>query len=148
MIGLADRLAEQRINIGALSKNEARKRRRKAMELASRVIEKGITISGWHKSYRRGSGKKGKRFTPTIPSYMIARQIYGNSLELGTDTIIPKDLGKEVKEFLGGRFSERDYYVDREYLEKRGALKEWREYRARTLLEYPRGKQSNEEPQQ
>jgi hypothetical protein len=146
MISSADKLVEQRINIGALSRSEARKRRRKAMELASKVIEKGVINTGWHKSYRRG--RKGKRFTPLIPSYIIAKQIYGDSLELGIDIIIPKDLGEEVKRFLGGRFSERDYYVDREYLEKRGALKEWREYRARTLLEYPRGKQSNEEPQQ
>jgi len=148
MIDLADKLVEQRIGIGALSRVEARKRRRKAMELANKVIEKGVINTGWHKSYRRGGGKKGKRFTPTIPSYMIARQIYGDSLELGTDIIIPKDLGEEVKGFLGGRFSERDYYVDREYLEKRGALKEWREYRTKTLLEYSRGRQSSEESKQ
>jgi hypothetical protein len=120
--------------------------RKIAKALAKKVVEKGEIISGWHKSPRRG--RKGKKFTPLIPSYIIAKQIYGDSLELGIDIIIPKDLGEEVKRFLGGRFSERDYYVDREYLEKRGALKEWREYRARTLLEYPRGKQSNEEPQQ
>jgi hypothetical protein len=143
MISLADKLVEQRINIGALSRSEARKRRRKAKELANKVIEKGVINTGWHKSYRRG--RKGKKFAPPIPSYVIARQVYGDPLELGTDIIIPKDLGEEVEEFLGGRFSERDYYVDREYLEKRGALKEWREYRARILLEYSRGRQSNEE---
>jgi hypothetical protein len=128
-------------------------RRARAEELkniaeAIKVIEKGIVIPGWHRSYRGGSGKKGKRFTPLISSYMIARQVYGDPLQPGIDTVIPKDLGGEVKSFLGGRFSETDYYVDREYLEKRGALKEWRKYRARTLLEYSRGKQSNEESQQ
>jgi hypothetical protein len=88
------------------------------------------------------------RFTPLIPSYIIARQVYGDPLQPGIDIIIPKDLGKEIREFLGGRFSETDYYVDKEYLKKRGALKEWREYRARTLPEYSRGRQVNEEAQQ
>jgi hypothetical protein len=120
--------------------------RKIAKALAKKVVEKGEIMSGWHKSPRRG--RKGKRFTPLIPSYMIAQQVYGDPLEPGIDIIIPKDLGEEVKEFLGGRFSERDYYVDREYLEKRGALKEWREYRTKTLLEYSRGRQSGEESKQ
>lgn len=120
--------------------------RKIAKALAKKVVEKGIIISGWHKSYKRG--KKRKRFTPLIPSYMVARQVYGDSLELGIDIVIPKDLGEEVKGFLGSRFSERDYYADREYLEKRGALKEWREHRVKTLLEYSRGKQGNEELKQ
>jgi hydrogenase maturation factor len=123
--------------------------RKIAKALAKEVMKRKVAIiSGWHRSYRRGSGKKGKRFTPLITSYIIARQVYGDPLQPGIDIIIPKDLGKEVKGFLGDRFSETDYYVDREYLEKRGALKEWREYRIKTLPEYSKGRQSNEESKQ
>jgi hypothetical protein len=117
---------------GVLSKDDVKEIVKKAEELAERVRKTGKVCFGYHKGEK---GKNREKFSPLM-QYPKAVALYGvGNAEPGTDTFVPRDVGKEIEDFLGFRFFEKNYLVTAEHLTKTEAMRRWREH-MKNLLDY------------
>jgi hypothetical protein len=129
---ILEALVTRAVRRGELSKDDVKEIVKKVEELAEKVQKTCKVCFGYHKGEK---GKNREKFSPLM-QYTRAVALYGvGNAEPGMDTFVPRDVGKEIEDFLGFRFFEKSYLVTAEHLTKTGAMKRWRE-RMKNLLDY------------
>jgi hypothetical protein len=132
-------LARQQVNMGVISWSDVRKWYYEARELAKEAVRRGVLWTGDHGCQGEGSDDD-KEFSKLLPPAEALKRY--PCTEKGADNFTPIDIEKRIHEFLGFRPSKKFYLVNREYLEKHGYLKKWRE-KQKTLDNYVKKSKTN-----